>query len=309
MSLRLILIMICGSLYLSGCSTVERSMLFFTRTTIGIEVSTGEPGTPVEIVAGYKRAEGVINPVYDSAGIGDGTTSKYRDEAYSVLATIRGEGAASAPVASTGSQGNVGTKIQGGQWFATGAAAKILARQPGIAGAISGSPDIAEAEAKIRSLALGIPADDDPIAIDAMRIAYDKLKPVVQTSTRASNLKQRLDAAAASLRGTKPYTQYNYNAQDHSVQVVTGQPNYLEGEDRFQNVLDHWDELTASINALSSFVTYWNGQREPPDSLADKWAILASQKRDQKSFLQDWGNRKEVIDLIEWLIANLKGEI
>lgn len=308
MSLRLILIMIFGSLYLSGCSTVERSMLFFTRTTIGIEASTGDPSTPVEVVAGYKRAEGVINPVYDSAGIGPGTSSKYRDEAYSVLATIRGEGSASAPAASTGSPGNVGTKIQGGQWFATGEAAKILARQPGIAGAISGSPDIAEAEAKIRSLALGIPADDDPIAIDAMRIAYNKLKPVVQTSTRALNLKRRLDAVAASLRGTKPYTQYNYNAENHSVQVVTGQRNY-DPQDGFNNVLDHWDELTASINALSSLVTYWNGKSNPPDNLADKRAILASQKRDQKSFLQDWGNRKEVIDLIEWLIANLKGEL
>lgn len=311
MNVRLAMILGVAGVSLVGCGSLDRSMLFFTHTTVGIEVSAGDPtsGAPIKAVVGYKRAEGVINPVYDKAGI-DGTAGegKYRKEAYSVLARIQGQGWGNPTANET--EGNIGAKIEGSQWFATGEAAKILARQPGIAGAISGSPDIAEAEAKIRGIAQGIPTGDHPIAIAAMSLAYEKLKSAAGSSTEARNLKRRLDEAASSLSGNMPFTRYEYCSDDQPmVCPESPQPKY-EDIDRFDNVILHWGNLADSIGKLTKFVEYCAKQAESerPDDCADKQEILASQTRDRESFLKDWGNRREVVQLIEWFIAYLKGE-
>ena len=264
---------------------------------------------PTGAVIGFKRAEGVINPVYDSAGLATTGGAKYRDEAYSVLAVLRGGASAGSTATSNGDEDNVGAKISGGQWFATGEAAKILARQPGIAGAISGSPDIAEAEAKIRGIAQGIPTAHQPIAIAAMKLAYTQLKTISDAgNTEARDLKQRLDAAALSLSGDMPFEQYQYDVKTHNVAPVSPSPTYGDTADRFNNVLLHESKLIASIRHLNMFVTYWSSQTEQPSDYKDKQEILASQKRDWESFLKDWGNREEVVQLLEWFIAYLKGE-
>ena len=150
---------------LGGCykdSFVDRSLIFATHTTLGLEASiqpTETATTPVSLVLGYKRTEGVMNPVYHADGIEtpdtetitsggpggatpqtsarQGRRPRYRDEAYSVLAKFRGDVG-----------GNVQQSAEGqmsvAQWFATGEAAIILAQQPGISGAMSGSSRIAE---------------------------------------------------------------------------------------------------------------------------------------------------------------------
>ena len=155
---------------MTGCenSLLDRSLVFFTNTTIGLEISVSpsEATSPAKIIVGYKRAEGVLNPVYHSEGVegparkeqsqtlaggsserslteGDegGNIKRYRWEAYSVIAKIAGE-----------VSGKAAETAQGGlsvaQWFATGEAAKILAKQPGIAGAVTGSSEIAKAAAQ-----------------------------------------------------------------------------------------------------------------------------------------------------------------
>ena len=312
MSVRLAMILGVAGVSLVGCSPIDRSMLFFTHTTIGIEVSTGDPtSAPVKALVGYNRTEGVINPVYDKEGIATTDGSKYRKEAYSVLATIQGQGSANAPATATGTEGNVGTKIKGSQWFATGEAAKILARQPGIAGAISGSPDIAEAEAKIRGIAQGIPTSHQPIAIAAMKLAYTQLTTsAAEGDAEARNLKQRLDGTAFSLSGEMPFTQYRYNSATNKVDSVSPQLTYSDIANRFNNMHLHWSALNASIADLTRFVKHWETKSEEkqPQDYAEKQKILASQIRNQENFLKDWGNRKEVVQLIEWFIAYLKGE-
>ena len=297
MSVRLAMILGVVGVSLVGCSPIDRSMLFFTHTTIGIEVSTGDPtSAPVKALVGYNRTEGVINPVYDKDGIATTDGSKYRKEAYSVLATIQGQGSANAPATATGTEGNVGTKIAGSQWFATGEAAKILASQPGIAGAISGSPDIAEAEAKIRGIAQGIPTSHQPIAIAAMKLAYTQLTAsAAEGDTEARNLKQRLDGTAFSLSGEMPFTQYQYDRATKKVDSVSPQPTYSDMVNRFNNVHLHWSKLNASIVHLTEFVTSWKAEPEKkqPKDYAEKQKIRDSQIRDRESFLKDWGNRKE----------------
>ena len=153
-----------------GCanSLIDRSLVFSTSTSLGIEVSVdpANSSAPVNLLMGYKRYEGVLNPVFydhnayplergnvhpihcELCGL-DGEScphnapptdlnSYYRLQAYSVLAKIRGNSSADAG-------DNVEGRIEVAQWFATGKAADILACQPGIAAAVSGSPEIAEA--------------------------------------------------------------------------------------------------------------------------------------------------------------------
>lgn len=134
-----------------GCrenSLLDRSLIFSTHTAAGIELAVNPAqttGAPAKLMIGYSRTEGVINPVYDSRGVeapAEGTPGiikRYREpEAYSVLAKFAGSADADAAGAA---QAGAGVS----QFFATGNAALILARQPGIAGAVSGSPEIARA--------------------------------------------------------------------------------------------------------------------------------------------------------------------
>jgi hypothetical protein len=51
---------------------LDRSLIFATHTTLGLEASiqpTDAATTPVSLVIGYKRTDGVLNPVYHSDGI------------------------------------------------------------------------------------------------------------------------------------------------------------------------------------------------------------------------------------------------
>jgi len=134
---------------LCGCknSLGDRSLVFFTGTTVGLEVAVNpsDPTGPGKIIIGYKRGEGVLNPVYHSDGVEvtaaagalPATTKRYRDQAYSVIAKFSGESSASAASTADG-------RLSVAQWFATGDAADVLARQPGIAGAVTGSAEIAK---------------------------------------------------------------------------------------------------------------------------------------------------------------------
>lgn len=181
------------SLFMAGCSNslLDRSLVFSTGTTFGVEVavSPAETQSPAKIIIGYKRFESVLNPVfYDHRaaprGGNDKTTTAtnisppatvpasqpnvqtvqtatapadqlidnppanaiakvndyYRTNAYSVIAKFKGD-------ANAGAGSNANGKLSVAQWFATGVAAETLAKQPGIAGAVSGSADIAEAAA------------------------------------------------------------------------------------------------------------------------------------------------------------------
>lgn len=133
-------------LMLAGCgSLLDRSLIFATHTTIGVEVSASpaETGSPIALIIGYKRFEGVINPVYDEGGIvtcydpTSGTpVSKYRDYAYSVIAKLEGKIVAGANPSNA--------VVSGAQWFATGKAADNVSSQAAFAVALTDNPVIAE---------------------------------------------------------------------------------------------------------------------------------------------------------------------
>lgn len=227
---------------LAGCknSVVDRSLIFSTNTSLGLEVAVNPSGTeaPAKILIGYKRFEGVLDPLYQNldpggkAGASSGrkVTDYYLNEAYSVLAKFQGSasgagGASSntnvaiasnapaanaAPGAAPAAPGatppnqsaTISANVSGGvtmsQWFATGEAAKILARYGG--GALSDNPGVAAA---VSAAAAQQPLSDRLLALpsQAQTKIYESVYRTLRTiNTPDSNkLADALDSAASKL--------------------------------------------------------------------------------------------------------------
>ncbi len=143
-------------LALTGCAS-NHHLVFFTNTTIGVEISS-EPntGSPVKFLIGYKRQEGVIDPLIpdyefhpnekDTSGT---TTLSEPTNGDTNIIMVRGGTAI--PKGSTTKAHSVLAKMNFGatgggadtttaQFFATGPAAVELAKSEGITGALSGEP-------------------------------------------------------------------------------------------------------------------------------------------------------------------------
>lgn len=279
---------------MAGCenSLLDRSLVFFTNTTIGVEVSVSpsDATAPVKLIIGYKRAEGVLNPVYHSQGVeapvttdesealtggssytdneasksgsssyskkwsksvpiagGPKTIQRYRAEAYSVIAKIAGEVQGKAG-------GSADGKLSVAQWFATGEAAKILARQPGIAGAVTGSSEVAKAAAQQTQFAALARAD--PVAgvfqtavLSAVRRTLDEMARA--GVARAVELRDNLDRLASIVPATyefAPYERLDSNQLSVSNSFAQGDPVIGSG---FLKLQDYLAVLHTSLEVLS----------------------------------------------------------
>lgn len=186
MKIRMIALLALPTLLLAGCDNLNRSLLFYTQTNVGIEVGVDPAQQSGKVLIGYKRAEGVVNPVYippekkiehDKDGTGKitkttityagGEANKvYREEAYSVMAKIAGE---------AGGRGSAGQSAQYeaagkiAQWFATGEAAKLLAANEYAAAALTGSSETAKAIAENPRLGKSL-SETDRINTEALSV-------------------------------------------------------------------------------------------------------------------------------------------
>ena len=192
---------LCSILLVAGCkdSLIDRSLIFATRTTIGVEVSASpaETGTPAEIVIGYKRFEGVLNPVYCSDGTeivaspdGGTTIPRYRPEAYSVIAKLQGQ--------LKGTAGSPGAAVYGAQWFATGEAATKMAEHPAFAAVMTNDPNVAAAAVKIADRQLEL--EDTWADSASLRDQLDQL--------RKKDLKDGFTEDGQSFESTNEYVRY-----------------------------------------------------------------------------------------------------
>jgi len=241
--------------FLAGCkdSLMDRSLVFMTGTTIGLEVaiSAQDPNSPVKLVIGYKRAEGVLNPVYHSEGVVAKTTTpssgaatreinRYRPDAYSVIAKINGEANVSAAEKAQG-------KLSVAQWFATGRAADLLASAPGIAGAVTGSSEVADAAAKEAGFARKLTGLNRARAEIILGNVYEGLL-ALKDDPQAQQLVADLDRFAnsqlpdASLRFTT-----NPNPGPNAPPYLLKTEPVSAG---FKSLIAHKATLEASINAL-----------------------------------------------------------
>lgn len=254
---------LCAVVFLlGGCqdSLLDRSLIFATHTSVGIEVAVNPAETttaPVKLLIGYSRSEGVVNPVYHSQGVkapaptaerieggkterwyasDGGMISRYREpEAYSVLAKFQGESAAEAAKSASG-------KLTVAQWFATGVAAIKLAEQPGIAGAISGSAEIAKAAADQRA-GPTVNQANGGLVLTAVRFALEDL-----AKQGDEGAKSRL-AAIDKLGATVPlsYTEIGLEGT-----TLTLKPLKLDdlGEPSYQDFNVYVQTLGASVAKL-----------------------------------------------------------
>lgn len=262
-----VLLLLIGA---AGCQNTlaERSLVFFTGTTMGLEVSASpsNPDGPVKLVIGYKRAEGVLDPVYNSNGVktilnsrdtygsssatqpatcdpeggGPQVVDRYLKQAYSVIAKMSGEADASAASSASG-------KIAVGQWFATGKAAEILAQQPGITGAVTGSAEIAAAAVAQRHYGINLTGVSDTDAITVLRFAYETLRSLKDDATAQKDA-DRLDALAASL---VPLSYEVYDVSTDSTAVLTVDPKQTKLPITFDTLLKFKGVLEGSSNALN----------------------------------------------------------
>lgn len=161
-------------LALGACDNVQRSMVFMTGTTVGVDVALApQSDAPVHLTVGYKRAEVLFDPVMEdcaspvnstgcehgiepapparavAAAPGDEahaappspkTRYKIKDQPHSVLAKLLGDSGATAR---TGTGPEATTTASVAQWFASGKAAEILAAGGGAA-ALTDNPAVAK---------------------------------------------------------------------------------------------------------------------------------------------------------------------
>jgi hypothetical protein len=186
MKIRMFALLALPTLLLSGCDNLNRSLLFYTHTNVGIEVGVDPTQQSGKVLIGYKRAEGVVNPVYippekkvehdkDDTGkitkttityAGGKADDVYREEAYSVMAKIAGEANGRG---ATGQAGEFEAAGKIAQWFATGEAAKLLAQNDFAAAALTGSSETAEAIAENLKLGKSI-SETDRINTEALSV-------------------------------------------------------------------------------------------------------------------------------------------
>ena len=179
---------------LGGCSNLDRSLLFFTTSTAGLEVGIDATQSSGKILIGYKRAEGVVNPVYippqrttehqrdpwtgkiakttivESGGEAD---KVYRKQAYSVMAKLTGEANGRGGIGKDNEFEAAGAIAQ---WFATGRAADLLAQNEFAAAALTGSLGTAKAIASTEVLGSKLTQDSfDPNVIATLGTVIDDL--------------------------------------------------------------------------------------------------------------------------------------
>jgi hypothetical protein len=137
---------------MTGCAS-NHHLVFFTNTTIGLEIASDPTGgSPAKFILGYKRQEGVIDPLipnYDYI-LGENGELVEPDNGDTNIVMTRhgtaipkGENKSHSVLAKMnfGATGG-GTGAAASQFFATGKAAELLAQSPGISGALSGDPEI-----------------------------------------------------------------------------------------------------------------------------------------------------------------------
>lgn len=196
-------------LFVSGCDNANRSMVFFTGTTLGIEIAF-EPNSaaPAKFIIGYKRAEGLMDPVMeDAATAGDYTI---KDTSHSVLAKIAGE------VRSGTGPNNPG--LVGAQWFAAGEAANILARHPATAVMMTNDPAVAREAVKAQQFGAsmkGLNAQFAKMVLNQIEFALSQL---VSTNSEAQRHIDELASIAQAQLPVGQYSAFSWNASNSTIQ-------------------------------------------------------------------------------------------
>ncbi|UCG59378.1 MAG: hypothetical protein JSU70_07670 [Phycisphaerales bacterium] len=321
-----------------GCknSLLDRSLIFSTHTTLGLEasVSPAESGQPGKLIIGYQRTEGVINPVYHSGGIKTpetekktdtrgttatktatvktpGGTQRYRKEAYSVIAKFRGETGGSAKGVAEG-------KLSVAQWFATGEAAKTLAKQPGIAGAVAGSSDIAKAAVEQARFAATLEGESLDRGMIILSHIYTHLQEMAKTDPQARDCVNALDELVILVPDEFTAYQWSDPATDPPTLTTETLPDAepdIEWKRGFDTVLVYKGYLDDSVRTLndakseSSFKFKCKGAIEaedPTEGLKSVlWNALSDLEDDSNKLKAELTHGKGMVSAVKYYCETL----
>lgn len=243
-------------LLLTSCAS-NQHLVFFTNTTIGVEVGS-EPanGSPAKFIIGYKRQEGVIDPLIpdytfientDKQSLNNLTQPENGDTniILSPQGTAIPKGAnsrAHSVIAKMnfGATGGGNNKASAAQFFATGRAADYLAKTENIAGALAGDPKV-NMKSQVNIDALG--KANYAYIHYFYRILNEFIKNNNANAGVALDIKNSVDELD---KGTfkKTFKEYSYagavnsyNINDYSIPSTKG----------FRNILKH---VKAQIDSL-----------------------------------------------------------
>jgi len=185
---------------MTGCQNLNRSMVFSTGTTIGVELSTSPASdAPLQLVFGLKRAEILIDPVLSGEG-----ADVVEPSSHSVIAKLAGRVDAL-----------TGNGVHGSQWFASGRAAELLAVNPMSAASLTNDPQVADAIARAAQAAYG-PLPDASVESAKTQILADYLALDVEADSERVQAYE--DAAlAAGFEGFAAFVLGNPTAEQLSI--------------------------------------------------------------------------------------------
>lgn len=226
----------------TGCANVERSMIFATGTTVGLDVST-EAGTPypVRFVLGYRRAEILLDPVMTGPVGPTATNTQITPDSHAVLAKLTGR------ISS-------GTEVTGGQWFASGEAAIELAKHPATAAALTNDPQ-AVAQAISAMDFKGAPMESSEY-YEAMYIYLHAKASASPADAQSKKQTDALNQSASSLiSALNDSALYDYNQTTTQLSKSRTSLKGLAGGDAFKDLLEMLKQCTASRDELKQALT------------------------------------------------------
>lgn len=310
------MLLVC--ILISGCAS-NHHLVFFTNSTIGIEIGS-EPnsGTPAKFIIGYKRQEGVIDPLipnyeFESASTRDSSIQKPVSGDTNIVVTPDGtaipKGTETKPHSvlakmNFGATGG-GSGASAAQWFATGKAAEIIAQAPGIAGAVSGDPE----NNKAQKLDFD-PSDDNTANFAYLVKVYDLLEDFSKTDNAPSDAV----TLVATLNGLdqgefkKAFKQFMWTgATKTDISIADYDPKL--GEQSFGNIPAYLKNLDDSQKIAKVFLANSNitvgGSARTKAQTDSALNAVEEYKERYKSGLDKLISDQNVIKMVDYLHENV----
>lgn len=261
-------IVLISALYflITSCAS-NHHLVFFTNTTIGVEIGS-EPsnGSPAKFIVGYKRQEGVIDPLIPDyefvenngktvapENTLDSLTEPKNGDTNIVLtpqgtALLKGANNRAHSVLAKMNFGATGggSGASAAQFFATGRAADYLAQSENIAGALAGDPQVNQ-KSKANLDALG--AANYSYIHYVYRILYEYIKNNGPNAAEALSIKTNVDNLdigefKKSFKEYSAASGHDYNINNFSVPATK----------EFRNVLSHVKAMAKSLDIAKKMI-------------------------------------------------------
>lgn len=307
-----------------GCASNDH-LLFFTNSTIGIEISSDPAaGAPAKFIVGYKRSEGVIDPLIPEYELLHSTeanrnqASPPSDQDISITSESTHQygdtRVISTPMGIIAPKGNDtkphsviakidfgalggGSSASAAQWFATGKAAELVAEADGISSALSGAIEPTPS----KSLELDKTPGDLSVSAHLVSI-YLILKDTVESgSTEARSVQDNVNNMAAKIF-KEPFNTYKI---DDSKKSFTKEAVPANGNMDFSQAINYLYEIKRSkenaITILSEKDIKHNNAELSKDmkkSIIDDIFIMSTKIESAELTIS---KSKELIDMINFV--------